>query len=208
MSQFLADLQAAHNDDLASESKAKTQYFTRTGTYTATVEGVEPGLMRDQTPKLTLTLQLVDESGRRAGKNWLDVTPVELTKFDGSRRRETQLYYDLFALSGAADVAEFVALLENGMLTFALYGSEYFNAPVDKLPLSLVDEEYIDEDGEIILTKGGKIPWQMTFIDADDDALRQRFLDAEQRSRFMVLRVSKPKVAKVESDVLAQVEDH
>ena len=192
---FLADLQAAHNNDIANESKAKGQRFTRTGTYTALVEAIEPGLMRDnETPKLNLTLQLLDENGHRSGKNWLDITPIELTKFDGGRRRETQLYYDLFALSGAADVAEFVELLEAGMFTFSLYGSEYFNAPVDKLPVDLVDEEHIDEDGEIVLTKGGKTPWQMTFIDADDDALRQRFLDAGQRSRLMVLRVSKAKV--------------
>lgn len=187
---FMQDLANAYNQEVANERAAANARYTPTGSYTATVEAVEAGLMRDnETPKLNLTLNLSNENGQRAGKTWLDITPVEQRKRDGKLRRETTLFYDLMKLSGADGVEEFVALLENGMLTFSLYGTEYFNAPVDKLPLELIDAEYLDEDGEPIAGK-----WQMTFIDADDeDGLRDQFLAAGQKSRFMVLRVGRAK---------------
>lgn len=167
----------AYNANIANEAAAKSRRFTPTGTYVATVKKVEAGLMRDgETYKLNLELDLHDDNGVRAGKAWIDITPTELRRRNGDLMPETQFFYDLMRISGAADTDGFIheRLLE---LVFSLYGVEIFLARNENLP-----EQFQDPDSQPQW-------WRKVYINHGEDEKRDVCFAAGLKSRLEVKRV-------------------
>ena len=143
----------------------------------AQIAKVTAGTLRDKkTPGFTLTLSVFDDNDKKVGTTWVDVTSWEVRTQSGKLRKETELFYALYAACNATDVEEFIDTLPARMVL--IYGSEYFNDKAGAMPVELRNAS-IDDD-----------KWQTVYVNAEENAKRDLLLEAGLRSRFMVQRMS------------------